>query len=783
VIARLGKALATAEAMGILLVFVALQIMVYGISESLRNTDTNNFLLICMVAAMIGYGLSRAGRSKIQASTGIAALGFLIVWILGARLTRPLLDLGQAVLSLVPQITPAIRDQTPINTSFVIDAWMMCAKASLGLSDRVQTWLAGFNNNVLIDDALLRGMFWILTIWLCSAWTGWFTAKRNAVITLLPSLVVVALITSYSERKIEALWAMVVVLFFLMGTWDYRTHQKEWERGQIDFSDSIRFDNGQAVLVITIFVGAIAFITPSVSWQDVLEYVQERQTNRTAEMLGVQESAGTQNPVGTQEPSLPREHLLSGGYANSEKIVMTIRTGELSPLPFQVDPVNIPRYYWRSSVYDQYVGTGWVAGRITPQFISANTPLIPGLLNDYRIVNLDVKMIGTEGKLFWSGFLFSMDIPFTATWRVKPTTDLLADQSALLQADIFAASSPATSYHAVSYVPIPTIDDLKSATAIYPGSIQKQYLALPNSVPERVRALAQEITDGLTNSYDKTQAIETYLRKTYPYDLNVPTPPQERDVADYFLFDLKKGYCDYFATTMVVLARSVGLPARFVSGYAPGFYDAPNAEYVIRELDAHSWVEVYFPEIGWIEFEPTPAVPEIDRSIGMLASQVQDNEITVFNLVSRFKRERILFWLTPILVLCVTAVAYFTFLERWLVLRLAPATAIENIYQRFYRAGRPLAGEWTFAETSTEFLHKLNKRINEFNMHSRFKKLLHQSVNNANQLTDLYHSSLFTDHQSQPQDAQAAWGLWIRLRYRLFVAKLLTVVDDNKQFA
>src|SRR4030095_5471201 len=131
----------------------------------------------------------------------------------------------------------------------------------------------------------------------------------------------------------------------------------------------------------------------------------------------------------------------------------------------------------------------------------------------------------------------------------------------------------------------------------------------PNSVPDRVLVLAREITKGMKNPYDKAKAIESYLRANYPYDLEIPDPPKEQDVADYFLFDLKRGYCDYYATAMVVLARASGLPARFVSGYSSGSYDAMNAQYIIRDLNAHSWVEIYFPEIGWIEFEPTASQP------------------------------------------------------------------------------------------------------------------------------------------------------------------------------
>ena len=255
---------------------------------------------------------------------------------------------------------------------------------------------------------------------------------------------------------------------------------------------------------------------------------------------------------------------------------MTISTGELPPVPNLEFASNAPRYYWRSVTYDIYADNGWLTSSAPPQKIQANTPIIPGLLHGYKILHLNVQMAKPEGKLFWSGTLFSANVPFTANWRLRPGSELFTDQSGLLQADMFAALSEANSYKAESYLPIVTVDEMRAASTDYPEEIRTRYLQLPDELPGRVRQLAQEITRGQTTPYDKAHAIEAYLRG-YPYDLDVPTPPVGHDVADYFLFDLREGYCDYYATAMVVLARVNGVPARFVSGYAPGYYDAPNA--------------------------------------------------------------------------------------------------------------------------------------------------------------------------------------------------------------
>src|SRR4030095_5395751 len=108
---------------------------------------------------------------------------------------------------------------------------------------------------------------------------------------------------------------------------------------------------------------------------------------------------------------------------------------------------------------------------------------------------------------------------------------------------MFAAPPSATAFSAEAYIPNVTIDELRAAPADYSDEIRARYLQLPRDLPERVSKLANPLTAGKFNSYDKAKAIETYLRTNYPYDLEVPAPPEDQDVADYFLFDLKKGYC------------------------------------------------------------------------------------------------------------------------------------------------------------------------------------------------------------------------------------------------
>jgi transglutaminase-like putative cysteine protease len=154
---------------------------------------------------------------------------------------------------------------------------------------------------------------------------------------------------------------------------------------------------------------------------------------------------------------------------------------------------------------------------------------------------------------------------------------------------------------------------LQRAGTSYPTWITDRFLQLPEGVPDRVKQLAEEITLPYTTPYDKANAVEKFLRETIEYNEKIEAPPPDRDPVDYILFDLKQGYCDYYATSMAVMLRSVGIPTRIVSGYAQGRYDPDRDAYLVLLQDAHTWVEVFFPNYGWVEFEPTASQPAIVR--------------------------------------------------------------------------------------------------------------------------------------------------------------------------
>jgi transglutaminase-like putative cysteine protease len=159
-----------------------------------------------------------------------------------------------------------------------------------------------------------------------------------------------------------------------------------------------------------------------------------------------------------------------------------------------------------------------------------------------------------------------------------------------------------------------TADQLNGAGDAYPPYITSRYLQLPDSVTPETRQLARSVTNGDATPYEIANDIETYLRATYAYDENISGPSSGQDAVDYFLFQERRGYCEYFASAMVVMLRSLDVPARMVAGFREVLFDQEANGYLYTEKQAHTWVEVYFPGYGWIPFEPTPGVSPFDRA-------------------------------------------------------------------------------------------------------------------------------------------------------------------------
>ncbi len=161
-------------------------------------------------------------------------------------------------------------------------------------------------------------------------------------------------------------------------------------------------------------------------------------------------------------------------------------------------------------------------------------------------------------------------------------------------------------YDITSVVSNATAESLRSAGTNYPVEITSRYLQLPQ-VTDRTRQLANELAAGKNDPYDIASTIESYLRQNMKYNENVGVPPKGQDAVDWFLFDSKQGYCTFYASAMIEMLRVLNIPSRIAVGFYPAKFDSASGGFLYRDLNAHAWVEVYFPQYGWVPFEPTAA--------------------------------------------------------------------------------------------------------------------------------------------------------------------------------
>ncbi len=283
----------------------------------------------------------------------------------------------------------------------------------------------------------------------------------------------------------------------------------------------------------------------------------------------------------------PRVDLNYRGHLSRE-IVLRVRSGEYR--------------YWRGMAFDHYTGSAWEMSEPenTRSLESAELPIrVPFRENSNYFLPYHELVQTFYIEADSSNLVMASQNPAEFYF---PTYSLRLDRYGGFRSPIPLTRGMV--YSVVSWVPEYSQVILRKDKGKYPAAIQKEYLQLP-AVPRRVRELALEITRDATNPYDQASLIESYLKANFVYDLEVPPTPAGRDVADWFLFDMKRGYCESFASSMVVLCRSLGIPARFVTGFTPGKRNPVTGFLEVRSEDAHAWVEVYFSRYGWVPFDPT----------------------------------------------------------------------------------------------------------------------------------------------------------------------------------
>jgi transglutaminase-like putative cysteine protease len=471
------------------------------------------------------------------------------------------------------------------------------------LGERVWVWLTVVFGGGMSNDSVMFALLMSGTGWLLGYLAGWLAFKHHIV---WPTLVACgsALLVNLSyggPNQLAYFLVFLLAAMLLLSRLTLYEKQRDWDTANAQYTPAVTFGFlwRSAVLSALIVVFAWAMPTGAVAASVAEGWYQFTGPwhNLQLEFDRVFASVGSSTRV-AEGNRFTNTLALKGAIELGDEPVMLVA----SPSP----------EYWGTRTYDRYTSQGWLSSANQTSRLDADVPRLTasGSIGRQELEQHYRMLVGGGANLFAAGDPLRVSIPTYAEYF--DTMDIVA----WLRPTI--PFQRGQQYGVVSSVSVAGVADLRSAGTDYPAWTEP-YLELPSRSLARVRSLAREITLSDNNPYDAAVSIEQYLRGL-SYSIDVAAPPPNRDAVDWFLFISREGYCDYFASAMAVMARTLGIPSRIVSGYNTGTLNEAGV-FVVKQENAHSWPELFFPEFGWVRFEPTPSQPVPDRAEGSTTSQ------------------------------------------------------------------------------------------------------------------------------------------------------------------
>lgn len=494
-------------------------------------------------------------------------------------------------------------------------------QSGASLTERLTFWFSTlFSGGVSNDNTTFVFFISFVAILLAysSAWLvyrtrrPWLVVAANAVVLLIS-------MNGASQTLVFFFVIFVLASLLLLLRLNLNEWMVRWQRQGLRFADDLGWDVMQAGAFISIGILLFAWILPATYIDPTLAQVWNAQngpisqvTNAWNRLFAIQAGGGDPGRGNFQG------NLVLGGNPNlSDEIVFTVESESGAPP------------YLAFVSYDVYDHGQWSISQadVTRDAIKENTILAPKA-EIVRTVELSItvqnppamehsyipapyELISTSLPariLFGKG---GDPIAWLSTRDTLPAGITYQIISAISGADTETLKSVPLPVDAPPYMIDDGLYGSEPPITAYEAALLDTYLQLPENLDPRITALAEEQAGAEQTMYEKVEALERFLRSNYQYSVNISPPGDGQDPVSWFLFDERKGFCNYYSSAMVLMARSLGIPARVAVGYRQG--TSNEGTYSIRGKDAHSWVQVYFAGYGWVDFEPTAAFPAFDR--------------------------------------------------------------------------------------------------------------------------------------------------------------------------
>jgi transglutaminase-like putative cysteine protease len=473
------------------------------------------------------------------------------------------------------------------------------------LGTRQIEWLNKAFTGGTSRDGLIFVVQTAAVFWLLGYLSSWYTFRKPRVwrVVIPTGLVLLSVVYYYyGPKPLLYYLALYIVLALLFVA---RTHlvaqEIIWQQASVRYERGINMNFMRAGLIIALLLLSVAYVMPtfaaSTQVNDVLSDTRGpwRDFQETwTRLFAALRAYGTTTSDPYQDTMA-----LGGPRSVSNDLVMDVYV-----------PRELPNLYWRAVTLDTYEDGSWASteqetnlhfpddGYLPVAQAAAREVITQTVVNyipNSSIIYAAPEVIGSSRQMF-----------------VEATPDGAGNEviSALRSRFVLSLGDQ---YEVVSRISNADVESLQLASTEYPGWVTDTFLQVSSDLTPETVALAEQLTAGFDNPYDKATAVQNYLRETIAYNDQIEAPPPDVEPIHYILFESQEAYCTYYASAMAMMLRSQGIPARIVNGYAQGDFDDETISYRVRASNAHTWVEVYFPEYGWIQFEPTASIPVVVR--------------------------------------------------------------------------------------------------------------------------------------------------------------------------
>ena len=588
-------------------------------------------MAVFVVFIVICFGNSTVEANWVPDSAGLTNLALVAAFLMGVlaltkRVPWPVaLGVG-AMLAPVGASFGAHRALTHSHPGDPTDPLQLAA-----------TWIGRVVNGEDVYDPSFDLYMLYLLFWAVGGWLSWCALRwRQPLLGIAPGAAAFA--TNVLNAPDNQSGYVVSFLFLTLGVLLWTSYVRSMDSAvarKVRLSSDARWDFWETGVVVMAGVIVIGLLAPPLTTTDRTIDIENGSFRGWAELQQrlnhpVQFGRGTSSGTSTGFASLAQ---LAGPIHKTGGVVFTYTIS---------GSYGGPRYFRGFNLDSTGSGQGGAYWRYPGDAATVSLPVEKNVSPPYAesytsqaAATFKIQMLkppdSAPSVLFYPSELLKVDRTATAhAWRGNqaPAGQVLPAEKV---ATIDRLSVPGNNGSAGNYTvsvafSTATEDQLRAAGTAYPGWLDpyRNFAGIyrPPGQPEvspltsfayrtkgtlqRIHDLAAQVTQGKDNPYDQATAIESYLRSTYQYTLTPIVPPRDVDPLEYFLFTSKEGYCEYFASAMGDMLKSLGIPTRLVNGYGPGTFDEKLSKYVVRESDVHTWVEAYFPGYGWIPFEPTP---------------------------------------------------------------------------------------------------------------------------------------------------------------------------------